>query len=146
MQKKPKSHITEKLLKNDTKKSLKITKNTERNHAILKSQNRLRQFENLFALEHDCQLCFQRLCFFRFLTTIRGEQRDSPKSHHCRFLKRILKKKENPLRFVSLVSNRECNNTSEQKDSPSICFYRFLKRMRQYIENKRTPLTPTPRC
>ena len=96
MQKAPKSHITEKLLKNYTKKSLKITKNTERNHAILKSKNRLRQFENIFAPRTRLSTLLSKnspkLCFFRFLTTIRGEQRNSPESHHCRFLKRILRK------------------------------------------------------
>ena len=49
---------------------------------------------------------------------------------HCYFLKRMqqyVENKENPLRFVSLVSNRECNNTKRTKGLPSDLLLLFLK-------------------
>ena len=62
--------------------------------------------------------------------TIRGERRDSAKNRHCCFLKRMqryVENKENPLRFVSLVSNRECNDTKRTKGLSLDLLLSFLK-------------------
>ena len=68
---------------------------------------------------------------------------------HCCFLTRMrqnIENKENPARFVSVVTNRECHNTKQAKGLPLDLLLLFLKENAKYIEDKRTPLTPTPCC